>query len=173
MLQAKYGPLRLSGDVTSLGATDGEYTPRFTADGPCRQVSPAIAWQEISRIEIAFAGIPASRLLEILANMLANIGAATGPSTAPKESRIYISLTSGNRVSWWFDTPSPGSIPPWSRRNVEALFEELSCRGKLPILADPATAGQLLERLSDVKPLLPWRRRGQIADIIDVVQDRS
>jgi hypothetical protein len=173
MLQANYGPLRLSGEVTSLGATDGEYTPRFTADGPCRQASPVIAWQDISHIEIEFSGSPVSRLFEFLANALANIGVAAGPSMAAKESRMYISLTSGNRVSWWFDTPSPRSTTRWSRKNLEALFDELSSVGMLPLLADPATAGRLLERLSDVKPLFPWRRRGQIADIIERIQDRS
>jgi hypothetical protein len=171
MLQANYGPLRLSGEVTSLGATDGEYTPRFTADGPCRQTSPAIAWQEISHIEIEFSGSPASLLLEFLANVLANIGVAAGPSMTAKESRMYISLTSGKRVSWWFDTPSPRSMTRWSRKNVESLFEELSSVGKLPLLADPTTTGRLLERLGDVKPLFPWRRRGQIADIIEGIQD--
>jgi hypothetical protein len=173
MTQVSYGPLRLSGEVTSLGATDSEYTPRFTVDGLCRQASPAIAWQEISHIEIEFSSSPASLLLEFLTNALANIGAAAGPSTAAKESRMFISMTSGNRVSWWFDTPSPRSRTRWSRKNVESLFEELSSVGKLPLLADPATAGRLLERLSDVKPLFPWQRRGQIADIIEGIQDNS
>jgi hypothetical protein len=173
MPSVKYGPLESAPEFSLLGIGDGEYTPKFSSDGVSRSVSPLIQWDSIERLTVSFAVTPILRFLGGMLYLAASVGLATGSSLAAKESRLWIHLKSGQRLSWWFDVDFSKRRRRWHQKVIEDLFNILSERSRLPLLGHPDKCASLLEGLSEVRAFPPGRRKQQIIALLEGIESSS
>jgi len=163
MTGIQYGPLTATQDFTYLGDGNEKSTLKFSEMGVSRAGSALIEWDKISHMEVAFAAPKRRRSLFIIVDLAASVGLITGPSLSTKESRLFITPKSGQRVSWWFEAEGPNIKSGWSRGVIEQLFSALSTKGKLSMLGDPLHSRSLLAGLEGVSRI-PRARRGRQID---------
>ncbi|MEU6230988.1 hypothetical protein [Streptomyces sp. NPDC047042] len=156
-----------------LGVGGGEYTPRFSSAGISRSVSPLIQWDSIDQLAVGFAVTPVRRFLGGVLYLAASAGLATGSSLAAKESRMWIHLKSGQRLSWWFDVDFSKRSGMWHQKIIEDLFDILSERIRLSLLGHPDKCASLLKGLSEVRAFPPRRRKQQIIALLEGIDPIS